>query len=115
MRQQFGTPEREATETETGKEAVESLQVLRQAVPEIVRAEPGLQIGGIASSIGVPVEVAQLVVRPLVTDGSLETRGRRRGMRYFLPDDAPSEGDEPSQPDPKHAKARPGEGLAGAL
>jgi hypothetical protein len=88
MRQQFGDPER-AAETPGGKEAVQRLDELREAVPGIVRAEPGLQIGGIASSLGVPVDVAQVIVRPLVADEQLTTRGTRRGMRYFAPEDAP--------------------------
>jgi hypothetical protein len=90
MRQQFGNPETAEPEVPGGKQAVEGLAALGAAVPDIVRSEPGLQIGGIASSIGVPVEVAQLVVRPLLGK-DLVTRGTRRGTRYYLPDDAPPE------------------------
>lgn len=89
MRQQFGSPEPEVEETKAGAEIVERMETLADAVPGIVKAEPGLLMGGIASSLGVPVEVAQLVVRPLVGD-KLVTRGERRGARYYAPEDAPT-------------------------
>ena len=47
-----------------------------------------MQMAAIASSLGVPVEVAQIVVRPLVGQ-QLTTRGAQRGTRYYLPEAAP--------------------------
>lgn len=89
MTQQFGSPEPQPTET-GGKEIVEGMNALRDTIPRIVAAEPGLQIGGIASSLGVEVEMAQLLVKPLVGQ-DLITRGIKRGTRYYLPEDAPAE------------------------
>jgi len=45
-----------------------------------------MAIGGIASSMGVPIEVAKSLVRPLVEEGKLSTEGQKRGMKYFPPD-----------------------------
>jgi hypothetical protein len=88
MTQQFGSPEPQPTET-AGKEIVEGTNALRDSIPGVVGAEPGLQIGGIASSLGVEVEMAQLLVKPLLGE-QLVTRGIKRGTRYYLPGDAPA-------------------------
>jgi hypothetical protein len=90
MRQQFGSPEPEAEAEKPGAQIAEQLEGLREQVPEVVRDEPGLQIGGVASALGVPVEFAQIVVRPLIGE-TLVTRGERRGTRYYVSGDAPPE------------------------
>jgi hypothetical protein len=90
MRQQFGSPEPEVERTPPGNRVVEQIDALRQELPEVVKNDPGLQIGGTASALGIPVDFAQLVVKPLVGD-QLVTRGERRGTRYYLPEDAPPE------------------------
>jgi hypothetical protein len=104
MTQQFGSPEPEPTET-AGKEIVEGVNALRQKIPEVVGSEPGLQIGGIASAVGVEVDMAQVLVKPLVGQ-QLVTRGVKRGTRYYVPGDAPPEdaeseaaGSQPAQED----------------
>jgi hypothetical protein len=60
----------------------------RKDVPELIREKPGLKMREIASELGVPVQIAQVVVYPLV--GSvLETTGVKKGTRYYLPGAAP--------------------------
>jgi hypothetical protein len=88
MRDQFGPPETE--QKEEAQSLVAQIEAIRERVPETVRAQPGMPIGGIASALGVPVEIAQPIVRPMVgTD--LETRGVRRGTRYYISGEAPPE------------------------
>lgn len=72
---------------------VEQVEALRARIPDVVRSEPGLQIGGIASALGVPLDFKPLVIKPLVGD-QLVTRGVKRGTRYFVPEDAPPEEDD---------------------
>jgi hypothetical protein len=66
---------------------------MRGRVPEILKNDPGQPIGGIASSLGIPIEVAQFVVKPLVGE-DLETRGIRRGVKYYPAGEAPPEEEE---------------------
>lgn len=58
-------------------------------VPVVVGINPGLKIGEIAERLAIPVEVAQVVVRPLATGGELEATGVKRGTRYYLKGKAP--------------------------
>jgi hypothetical protein len=88
MTQQFGAPG--ADEEKDSGDVVAQLDSLREEIPNIVREEPGMQIGGIASAIGVPLEHAQVLVRPLVGD-ALVTRGAKRGTRYYVPENAPAD------------------------
>jgi hypothetical protein len=97
MTQQFGAPD--AEETPQGKVVVESIDALRDTVSRVVGGTPGIAMGGIASSLGVPVDLAQIVVKPLVNDKKIATRGARRGTRYYLPDDAPPEEEEEEEED----------------
>jgi hypothetical protein len=88
MRDQFGAPAKE--QKEEAQAVVDQLDGLRKRIPDILRTEPGQPVGGIASSLGVPIDLAQTLVRPMIgTD--LETRGVRRGTRYYLSGDAPPE------------------------
>lgn len=88
MRDQFGAPQNE--QQAEGPTVVAQLETLREKVPELLEREPGQPIGGIASALGVPIDLAQTLVRPLVGD-QLETRGVRRGMRYYVAGQAPPE------------------------
>lgn len=88
IRDQFGAPEKE--QAAEGALVVAQLEELRGRIPGLLGREPGQPIGGIASSLGVPVELAQTLVRPLV-GSELETRGVRRGMRYYPIGQAPPE------------------------
>lgn len=85
MRQQFGAPpeERDEKAKERGAQVTEHLDAISEEIPDIVKREPGMAIGGIASSMGVPIEVAKSLVRPLVDQGMLQTEGVKRGMKYF--------------------------------
>jgi hypothetical protein len=88
MTQQFGAPEPSEKTRQAGSEVMTRFEELQSQIPEIVRAEPGLQIGGIASAVGLPIDVVQVIVRPLIGE-QLATRGVKRGTRYYLADDAP--------------------------
>jgi hypothetical protein len=91
MRDQFGAPEQE--ETPEAAALVEQIETLRARVPELLTHEPGQPVGGIASSLGVPIEIAQTIIRPLV-GSALETRGTKRGMRYYAAGQAPPEDEQ---------------------
>jgi len=84
MRQQFGAPKKEQKEhsSERGASVVEQLEQMKTEIPNLVAENPGMQIGSIASAIGVPVEYAQNLVRPLV-GLELRTEGAKRGTRYY--------------------------------
>jgi hypothetical protein len=104
MEQQFGRPDDEDSEKgSTGESFNEYTDQLRSKIPEIVSANPGIQIGGIAFQLGIPIEFTQSICRPLLDRDELETRGQRRGTRYFLKgtgpprDAATDEVEEPSE------------------
>jgi hypothetical protein len=85
MRQQFGAPikERDAKAKERGVEVTQHLNAISDEIPTVVRRDPGLAIGGIASQMGIPIEVAKSLVRPLVSDGQLRAEGVKRGTKYY--------------------------------
>jgi hypothetical protein len=89
MRQQFGAPvkERDAQARKRGLEVSDALQAMTDEIPDVVRRDPGLAIGGVASSMGIPIDVAKSLVRPLVLDGKLKAEGVKRGMKYYPPDE----------------------------
>ncbi len=89
IRDQFGAPE----ESAPGSGVMEQIEAMRARVPEILATDPGLSIGGIASSLGVPIELAQTIAKPLV-GRVLETRGVRRGVKYYIAGTAPPEDEE---------------------
>jgi hypothetical protein len=88
MRQQFGAPAKEQDQKarERGAQITEHLEAVSGEIPLLVKREPGLAIGGIASSMGVPLEVVKPIVRDLVAEGQLRAEGATRGMKYFPPD-----------------------------
>lgn len=89
MTQQFGPPLKERTaETKQRAAAVtEHLDAISSEIPDLVRREPGLAIGGIASSIGVPIDLAKTLVRPLVDAGAIRLDGVKRGAKYYPPEE----------------------------
>ena len=76
--QEFGVPQE-------GREMADRLAALQGRVPEILKAEPGLSMSQLAERLGVPTEMAKVVVRPLASAGDLDTSGQRKGMRYWVP------------------------------
>lgn len=66
-------------------EAENQLENLRATALNIIdqAGAEGLKIADIAAAIGVSVDLAKLVVRPLV-GGQLSTKGIRKGTRYML-------------------------------
>jgi len=93
---QFGLPK------QAGAEGLQAeLEGVRHRIPEVVKENPGIHMGGIASAISLPVDLTQTLVRPMVGE-SLETRGVRRGTKYFLQGEAPpqteDEGEDSGEP-----------------
>jgi predicted nucleotide-binding protein len=88
MRQQFGAPTKERDEKakDRGAQVTEHLEEIKDEIPQVVAREPGLAIGSIASSMGLPVEQAKPLVRDLVAEGRLETEGVKRGTKYYPPE-----------------------------
>ena len=88
MREQFGSPEPPVQESPADS-LTSNLASMRSQVPQILEANPGLAIGGIASALGgIPIDIAQTIVRPMV-GYELESRGVRRGMTYYVTGTAP--------------------------
>ena len=59
------------------------LAQLRQQALKLIAGSEGLKVPDIASLLGVSIEMAKLVVRPLVGE-HLEVRGIKRGAKYYL-------------------------------
>lgn len=59
------------------------LRQLRHQTLQLVGESEGLKIKDIANLLGVSVDMAKLVVRPLIGD-KLEIRGIKRGAKYYL-------------------------------
>lgn len=89
--QEFGVPKE-------GREMADQIDALRARVPGIVEKDPGLKIGEIGDRLGVPIEMAQVIIRPLLADGAFETTGARKGTRYYLQGEAPKRGSK-AQPE----------------
>jgi len=58
------------------------LAALRQQAEQVIARSEGLLINDIAKLLGVSVDIAKVVVYPLV-DSSLHTAGTKKGTRYF--------------------------------
>jgi predicted nucleotide-binding protein len=56
----------------------------RKQVVGLLRSDSGLTVTSIAQLLGVDVQVAQLIVRPLVEEEVLRTEGVRRATKYFI-------------------------------
>ena len=54
----------------------------RAGIKKLLRKQPGLTITSIAQLLQIEVPVAQLAMKPMAD--MLETKGRRKGMQYFL-------------------------------
>jgi len=64
--------------------AESQLDQLRDQITTIMHADEPLSIKDIASALGISVDLAKVVVRPLVDAGSLSPSGVRRGTKYTL-------------------------------
>jgi hypothetical protein len=60
------------------------LEDRRTEVRSLVKDHPGLTINALAQLLSVEVTVAQLIVKPLLESGEVETTGTRRGTKYYL-------------------------------
>jgi len=92
MRGQFGPPPSKEEELPEAGTVMAQLEALKKQIPAILADDPGQPIGGIASSLGVPIDIAQSLIRPMV-GSTVETRGFRRGTKYYVAGEAPPEED----------------------
>ncbi|MGK2870858.1 MAG: hypothetical protein ACSLFL_01225 [Alphaproteobacteria bacterium] len=60
------------------------LEERRVQVRELLKSNPGLTVISIAQVLDIEVAVAQLVVKPMLDAGELQTTGARKGMKYYL-------------------------------
>jgi hypothetical protein len=67
----------------------EFLQDRREQMLELIREHPGLTITSMSQLLGLEVPVAQLAIKPLLTDGRLETRGVKKSTKYYVVGTAP--------------------------
>jgi len=56
---------------------------LRNQAKELIREADGLKVTDVAQLLGISVEMAKLVIRPMVNQ-ELEMRGNTRAARYYL-------------------------------
>jgi hypothetical protein len=56
----------------------------RKQVVGLLRSDPGLTVTSIAQVLGVDVEVAQLIVRPLIEEEVLRTEGMKKATKYYI-------------------------------
>jgi hypothetical protein len=61
----------------------------RTEVRQLLSEHPGLTVISLAQLLGIEVPVAQLVVKPMLDKGELETTGVRKSTKYFLKGTAP--------------------------
>jgi hypothetical protein len=66
-------------------EAENQLQQLRRQTMDLVRQSEGLKIGDIAHALGVSIDLAKVVVKPLL-GADLRLEGVKKGAKYFLND-----------------------------
>jgi hypothetical protein len=71
----------------------EFLQEKQKDVLSILKEHPGLTVEALAQLLSIDVQVAQLVMKPLLINGTLEMHEKRRYTQYFLKAVAP---DKPS-------------------
>ncbi|MBB5752532.1 hypothetical protein [Prosthecomicrobium pneumaticum] len=59
------------------------IELLGSEMVKILEAQEGLRIGDIARGLGISVELAKLVIKPLV-NRRVEMRGVKKGAKYYL-------------------------------
>lgn len=65
-------------------DAENQVDELRSTLLGLLSSEDGLKIGDIATALGVSIDLAKVVVRPLMASDQLRIEGVKRGARYFL-------------------------------
>ena len=65
--------------------AENQLQQLRTQAMDLIKQSEGLKIVDIAKALGVSIDLAKVVIKPLVGD-DLRIEGIKRGAKYFLND-----------------------------
>lgn len=62
--------------------AEDQLVALRKETVRVLSESEGLKIGDIGRTLGIGTDLAKLVVKPLIADGTLRAEGNTRGMKY---------------------------------
>ena len=62
------------------------LAQLREQALRVIGDSEGLKVPDIASLLGVSIDMAKVIVRPLVDEKKLRIEGIKRGAKYFLND-----------------------------
>jgi predicted nucleotide-binding protein len=65
-------------------EISDHLERLTTSIRDLLKDRPGLTIADMSLLLKIGVPVAQLALRPLIEAKAVSTKGRKRGMRYFL-------------------------------
>src|SRR5262249_5792379 len=108
LEQLFGPSEEGSGHPGAGEDFKAQVSRMQVLALKIVGQSPGIQMGGIASALGVDINYAQAIVRPLVAEAQLVVDGWRPGPRSSLPADAPSvEPDDIDQDAPAEGERRP--------
>jgi hypothetical protein len=76
LAQEFGLPTEDSPE--------DPVRDLSEQIAAALDEKPGLKIGEIAGRLGVSVDLAQVLIRPLLESGQVGTEGVARGTKYFL-------------------------------
>jgi hypothetical protein len=63
----------------------------REEVLRLLGEHPGLTVISLAQLLRIEIPVAQLVIKPLLAEGRLDTSGRRKATKYYLAGSAPRE------------------------
>ena len=62
---------------------------LREQAVRVISESEGLKVPDIANLLGVSIDMAKVIVRPLVDDGKLRIEGVKRGAKYYINDGKP--------------------------
>lgn len=65
-------------------EIADQLTRFRLDCVRLLLEQPNLKVAEIARELKVPIEMAKIIVRPLVDDGVLEKQGATRAARYSV-------------------------------
>ncbi len=69
---------------QTAHDVENQLVQLREQTVKLIAESEGLKIPDIANLLGVSIDMAKVIVRPLVEVGKLRIEGVKRGAKYFL-------------------------------
>lgn len=68
------------------EETTSALEGMKDRILDALQKKPGQGLAGLADSLGEEKRIVQPVLRLLVEDRSLKTKGERRGTKYYTAD-----------------------------